>query len=96
METFVGPPPPGLEVRHLDGVSHNNLLSNLVYGTHLENMRDRLIHGTHHEVNKTHCPQGHPYSAVNTYLEPPRNNRKCRTCRRERNLRAYYARKIKQ
>lgn len=33
---------------------------------------------------KTHCPQGHPYSAENTYLDPSRNGRRCRTCARER------------
>lgn len=31
---------------------------------------------------KTHCVQGHPYDAENTY-EHPRGQRVCRTCRRE-------------
>lgn len=43
---FVGPPPEGHEVRHRDGVSSNNFLMNLTYGTGLENQQDRRIHGT--------------------------------------------------
>lgn len=46
LETFVGPMPEGLEVRHKDGDSFNNRLDNLVYGTHLENMADQKAHGT--------------------------------------------------
>jgi hypothetical protein len=34
---------------------------------------------------KTHCPQGHSYSAENTYIHPRNNGRICRTCARERN-----------
>lgn len=43
---FVGPRPDGMETRHLDGVTKNNRLDNLVYGTHTENMQDKKIHGT--------------------------------------------------
>jgi len=43
---FVGPPPEDHEVRHRDGVSSNNCMSNLTYGTVLENQQDRKIHGT--------------------------------------------------
>ena len=35
---------------------------------------------THHETQKTHCPNGHPYTTNNTYLDP-RGYRNCRTCR---------------
>lgn len=45
MEVFVGPRPPGMEVRHLDGNPLNNRLDNLCYGTHAENMRDAAVHG---------------------------------------------------
>lgn len=44
--TFVGPRPDGLEVRHLNGIRHDNRLTNLAYGTHSENERDRIAHGT--------------------------------------------------
>jgi hypothetical protein len=43
---FVGPRPPGQEVRHLDGDPMNNRLSNLCYGTPLENSDDKRRHGT--------------------------------------------------
>lgn len=46
MEVFVGPPPPGQEVRHRDGNRLNNRLENLSYGTRRDNMRDAIEHGT--------------------------------------------------
>jgi hypothetical protein len=59
---FRGPKPKGLECRHLDGNQTNNNLSNLVYGTHSENMLDKVAHGTHHLANKTHCVRGHSFA----------------------------------
>lgn len=45
--TFLGAPPvPGLEVRHLDGNPANNHVSNLKWGTAVENMADQVAHGT--------------------------------------------------
>jgi hypothetical protein len=46
LEAFIGPRPPGLECRHLDGNSMNNRLDNLCWGTQRENMADRVRHGT--------------------------------------------------
>ena len=43
---FIGPRPPGEEVRHGDGNPANNELGNLSYSTHLVNMGDTLKHGT--------------------------------------------------
>ena len=43
---FVGPCPPGNEVRHLDGNGLNNEIENLAYGTREENQADRVLHGT--------------------------------------------------
>lgn len=43
--TFVGKRPNGQECRHLDGNRQNNMLSNLTWGTHQENMKDRANHG---------------------------------------------------
>lgn len=34
---------------------------------------------------KTHCPQGHPYSPENTYVNP-QGSRECRICHRRRSL----------
>lgn len=43
---FLGPPRDGDEVRHLDGKPSNNVVKNLAWGTHLENMQDMVRHGT--------------------------------------------------
>lgn len=43
---FLGPPPPGHEVCHIDGNASNNRLDNLRYGTKLSNAADMLVHGT--------------------------------------------------
>lgn len=43
---FVGPPAvPSMEGRHLDGNPSNNALTNLAWGTRLENAQDRGRHG---------------------------------------------------
>lgn len=84
-EAFLGPRPEHLETRHLDGDACNSRLSNLVYGTHLENEADKQRHGTHHLANRTHCPQNHPYSGANLYIIPSSGARVCRTCKRAQN-----------
>lgn len=43
---FIGPCPVGHESRHLDGNPAHNTISNLAWGTRLENMRDKQRHGT--------------------------------------------------
>ena len=95
MEAFVGPKPPGLETRHLDGDPTNNRLSNLRYGTVSENQLDSVRHGTHVEARKTHCPKGHPYDEQNTrwYRKPNGGRgRRCRACVAEQARRYYAAR----
>jgi hypothetical protein len=44
--TFVGPCPDGMQCRHLDGNPTNNHVSNLAWGTPLENAQDTILHGT--------------------------------------------------
>jgi hypothetical protein len=41
LDAFVGPRPPGLETRHLDGDEKNNRRINLAYGTPAENGADK-------------------------------------------------------
>lgn len=49
MLVFVGPPPEGKEVRHLDGNRYrNHWPENLEYATHVVNQGDMLGHGTAH------------------------------------------------
>lgn len=82
-QVFLGPRPDGMHVRHLDGNSLNNVVSNLAYGTASENSRDTVRHGTHRNIAKTHCPQGHEYTPENT-LVVSGLRRSCRTCKRAR------------
>jgi hypothetical protein len=42
---FMGPPPAGQEGRHLDGDPEHNHLSNLAWGTPLQNAADKERHG---------------------------------------------------
>ncbi len=47
LEAFVGPCPTGCQARHFpDADKSNNNLSNLQWGTRLENAADKYIHGT--------------------------------------------------
>lgn len=44
--TFLRPPAPGEQMRHLDGIRTHNDASNLAWGTVGENAADRVLHGT--------------------------------------------------
>lgn len=83
-EAFHGPRPPGMEVRHLNGVKLDNRAENLRWGTDSENMLDIVRHGNHHSAMKTHCKRGHAYDAANTYVLPKSGSRVCRTCQAAR------------
>ncbi len=45
LECFVGPRPPGMVCRHLNGDSRDNRLENLAWGTPKENTMDMFRHG---------------------------------------------------
>jgi HNH endonuclease len=46
LDAFVGPRPPGMVCRHLDGDPSNNFVENLAWGSYAENEADKLRHGT--------------------------------------------------
>ena len=46
LEAFRGPRPPGTQTRHLNGISNDNRLVNLAWGTPKENAADCLRQGT--------------------------------------------------
>jgi len=81
---FLGEPPKGHEVRHLDGTKRNHL-DNIEYATKSVNMQDQVAHGVHNMARKTHCPSGHAYDDENTVVIPSRPTaRYCRACQRNR------------
>jgi len=85
--------PSDMDVRHLDDVPDNNVLTNLEYGNQSLNEYDKIRNGNHHQVRKTHCPYGHPYSPENTYTQSRGRGRGCKECRRRRSAEYYKARK---
>ncbi len=98
-ETFIGPRPEGAWVLHNNGDPEDNRPENLRYGTAAENTADSVKHGTHANTRKTHCRNGHEFSAENTYFTVNGSHRQCRTCiaaksarRSERNQQAKAAR----
>ena len=81
-EAFIGPRPADMHTCHIDGDQTNNAVTNLRYATQAENERDKRRHGTQHNLNKTHCPYGHPYSGDNL-VGRGNGGRRCKTCHRE-------------
>lgn len=82
-EFYVGPIPAGLQLDHL---CRNRACFNpehLEPVTSLVNSRRSPIS----HAGKTHCPQGHPYDEVNTYVFRDRKSgkdaRRCRQCKRD-------------
>ena len=53
LEAFVGPCPTGCQCRHIDGNPANNHISNLMWGTSLENNRDKILHGTSNQGERS-------------------------------------------
>ncbi len=87
-EAFRGPIPTGHDIHHRCG---NRACVNPF---HLETKtrRDHLLSTPGNiasvAASKTHCPQGHPYDEVNTYVtvdEKGSSHRSCKRCNYERN-----------
>lgn len=60
----------------------------LFEGTPADNTRDMIAKGRDRmpataNRAKTHCDNGHPFDAENTYINPCNDERVCRICRRE-------------
>lgn len=83
-EAFLPEPTPEQRlVRHLNDNRLDNRVENLAWGTDKDNAQDAISNGRNKELNKTHCPQGHPYDEENTYISGKKKGRLCRACRAE-------------
>jgi hypothetical protein len=101
---FLGPRPGHarrVHVCHNDGDKRNNAITNLRYDTAKANVADLVAEGRHssvYEQERTHCPQGHPYTEENTYryryAGATTDQRFCRTCKRAQDARRS-ARKVR-
>ena len=86
MANLVGLPGTGPNVLHTCDNPPCFEPAHLFRGTQSDNMKDcrdkgRLRPGAgRHNIAKTHCPQGHPYSEANTYVSA-KGSRICRACR---------------
>jgi hypothetical protein len=81
-EQLIGPIPQGLVLDHLCRTPACVNPAHLEPVTSSTNVKRGEV-GLRHR-SKTHCPQGHEYSAENTYVHRG-TNRHCRACLRGRN-----------
>lgn len=91
-EHHVGPIPDGLEIDHLCGNRACVNPDHLEPVKHAENlMRSDGFSAVH--AKKTHCLNGHEFTAENTRQRKGRGGRECRACCRDRDRARYRRRK---
>lgn len=93
---YIGPLDPALQIDHLCRVRAccNPLhLEQVTPKVNSQRSRAGLVASIRAQ-QVTHCPQGHPYDAINTYYSPSAayRHRQCLVCRRARS--AAYNRKV--
>jgi hypothetical protein len=87
---FKGPIPDGLQIDHLCRTRSCVNPDHLELVTCTENLlRGKTVTAAH--AAKTHCPEGHPYAGDNLIIDE--GSRRCRKCRNEKHLAAYYRKK---
>lgn len=93
-EALVAEIPEGLVIDHLCRNKSCVNPAHLEPVTQRENLRRADAWGAAASARRarTHCPQGHPYDAENTYVTPS-GSRDCRACRRAASRRAAARRK---
>jgi hypothetical protein len=82
-ELTIGPIPLGLTLDHLCRTPACVHPQHLEPVTHAENVL-RGVGPAAANARKTHCPQGHPYDLLNTYMRPSKTWRECRACHHAR------------
>jgi hypothetical protein len=86
-ERHNGPIPAGMFVCHACDNPPCYNIDHLFLGTPSDNTADMHAKGRgDFQRGKTHCPRGHPYDVMNTYVIPD-GRRDCRACGRERKRR---------
>lgn len=81
LHTFVGEPKPGEEAIHNDGDAANNHVSNLQWGTSVDNAQAIIARGNNIHRRKERCPRGHLLELPNLTAYSIRQNwRSCLSC----------------
>lgn len=89
-EHYFGSIPEGLQLDHLCRVRSCVNPAHLEPVTQAENIR-RGESPPARNARKTHCPQGHAYQGDNLIIDG--GYRRCRTCKRKRDMQSYHSKK---